>query len=270
MYKLIFSDLDETLLVNHHVPLGNQKAIATLKNKDVKFVVATGRAFNMIGEILQEVGTYEKENEYSICFNGGLIVENKDARILRFKGLSFDLAKQLFDKGKDLDVCTLIFTLDCCYIFHADPNEVQRKIDQKANFKVIDEYNMDFLKDDKIAKILFEKRDMDYLKDISVDLINEFDENVSFTFSSNRYLEMNKKGVNKGEAIHWLSDYLHVDIQDTVAIGDNYNDVSMMEEAGLGVCVLSSTQDIKDLCDYVTTVDYGDCAVAEVIERFIQ
>lgn len=43
----------------------------------------------------------------------------------------------------------------------------------------------------------------------------------------------------------------------------------MMEEAGLGVCVLSSTQDIKDLCDYVTTVDYGDCAVAEVIERFI-
>ena len=46
MYQMILSDLDETLLVNHHVPKFNQEAIRQLK--DVKFVPATGRSFSMI------------------------------------------------------------------------------------------------------------------------------------------------------------------------------------------------------------------------------
>ena len=155
MYKMILSDLDETLLVNHHVPKVNQEAIFKAKEKGVKFVPATGRAFNMIGEILQEIDNYQKEDEYSICFNGGLIVENKDAKILSFQGLPFDLAKEMFEVGKNFDVCVMIFTLDCCYIFNADPDEVERKTVQKARFEVIDEYNMDFLKDDHIAKLFF-------------------------------------------------------------------------------------------------------------------
>ena len=82
MYKMILSDLDETLLVNHHVPQENQKAIMKARQKGVKFVPATGRAYNMIQEILKEIGTYQQKDEYSICFNGGLIVENKNDHII--------------------------------------------------------------------------------------------------------------------------------------------------------------------------------------------
>lgn len=269
MYKLILSDLDETLLVNHHVPDFNQEAIKKASEKGVKFVAATGRAYNMIGEILQEIGTYQKENEYSICFNGGLIVENKDDRILRFNGLSFEQAHGLFEAAKNYDVCVLIFTLDCCYIFNADPDEVERKTVQKANFKVIDEYNMDFLKGDKIAKILFERRDMPYLKNIEKELQPLIENNVVASYSSYRYLEFNPLGVSKGEGLLWLIDYLGIERCEAIAIGDNYNDVSMIETAGLGVCVASATEDIQALSDYVTTVDYDQGAVKEVIEKFV-
>ena len=140
MYKILFSDLDETLLVNHHVPSFNQEAIRKARQKGVRFVVATGRSYNMIQEILQEVGTYNQEGEYAICFNGGLIIENKNNRILHFKGLEEQLAKALFERGRFLDVCVLVFTLDCCYIYHPDENEIERKKAQKAPFQVMDKY----------------------------------------------------------------------------------------------------------------------------------
>lgn len=270
MYKMILSDLDETLLVNHHVPKVNQEAIFKAKEKGVKFVPATGRAFNMIGEILQEIDNYQKEDEYSICFNGGLIVENKDAKILSFQGLPFDLAKEMFEVGKNFDVCVMIFTLDCCYIFNADPDEVERKTVQKARFEVIDEYNMDFLKDDHIAKLLYEKRDMDYLKGIEKQIQSHVEGRLAVSYSSYRYLEFNPIGVSKGVALKWLADYLHMDIQETIAIGDNYNDTSMIKAAGLGVCVSSATEDIQAMSDYVTKADYDQGAVAEVIEKFVE
>ncbi len=269
MYKMILSDLDETLLVNHHVPELNQQAVKSLQNKDVKFVPATGRAFNMIGEILQELGTYQQKDEYSICFNGGLIVENKDDHILYFNGLTFEETKELFEAGAKYDVCVLIFTLDCCYIFNADPDEVERKTVQKAPFKVIDEYNMDFLKGDKIAKILFERRDMPYLKSIEQELLPIIEGRFAASYSSYRYLEFNPLGVSKGAALKWLANYLHIEIPETIAIGDNYNDTSMIEVAGLGVCVAGATDDIKAMSDYVTSVDYDQGAVKEVIEKFI-
>lgn len=270
MYKMILSDLDETLLVNHHVPKVNQEAIFKAKEKGVKFVPATGRAFNMIGEILQEIDNYQKEDEYSICFNGGLIVENKDAKILSFQGLPFDLAKEMFEVGKNFDVCVMIFTLDCCYIFNADPDEVERKTVQKARFEVIDEYNMDFLKDDHIAKLLYEKRDMDYLKGIEKQIQSHVEGRLAVSYSSYRYLEFNPIGVSKGAALKWLADYLHMDIQETIAIGDNYNDTSMIKAAGLGVCVSSATEDIQAMSNYVTKADYDQGAVAEVIEKFVE
>ena len=99
MYRIMFSDLDETLLVNHHVPKVNQEAIFKAREKGLKFVPCTGRAFNMIPEILKEIGTYDQEGEYSLCFNGGLIVENKNNKILHFKGLEFDIAKKILSYG---------------------------------------------------------------------------------------------------------------------------------------------------------------------------
>ncbi len=269
MYRIMFSDLDETLLVNHHVPKVNQEAIFKAREKGLKFVPCTGRAFNMIPEILKEIGTYDQEEEYSLCFNGGLIVENKNNKILHFKGLEFDIAKKIFENARNLDVCVLVFTLDCCYIFHADENEIERKIAQKAKFEVIEDYNLNFLKDEKIAKILYEKRDMDFLKSLETKLPQSIKETCSVAFSSGRYMEMNTKGVDKGYGMRWLVNYLGYDMDETIGIGDNYNDVEMIKTAKLGCAVACANDDIKELAQYVTEKDYDEGAVSEVVEKFI-
>ena len=197
------------------------------------------------------------------------IVENKNNKILHFKGLEFDIAKKIFENARNLDVCVLVFTLDCCYIFHADENEIERKIAQKAKFEVIEDYNLNFLKDEKIAKILYEKRDMDFLKSLETKLPQSIKETCSVAFSSGRYMEMNTKGVDKGYGMRWLVNYLGYDMDETIGIGDNYNDVEMIKTAKLGCAVACANDDIKELAQYVTEKDYDEGAVSEVVEKFI-
>lgn len=269
MYKMMLSDLDETLLVHHRVPKENKEAIMKLQDKGIKFVPASGRAYDTVEPVLKDIGTYDKEDEYCICFNGGVIFENKNRRILSYQGISFDMCKTLFEYGRHYDVCVMIFTLECCYLFHADPLEVQRKIDQKANYQVVEDYNMDFLENANIVKILFERRDMDYLLKIKDELADVVKDKVDVSFSSYRYMEFTGIGVNKGNALRWLAQYLRMDVSEVVAIGDNYNDIEMLECAGYSACVSSSYQIVKDVCDYVCEHDYDQGAVKELIEKLI-
>lgn len=269
MYKLVFSDLDETLIVDNRVPAVNQEAIKKAQGHGVKFCVCTGRSFNMIDDILKDVGTYQRENEYSVCFNGGLIMENKDYKILHFHGLDYEYACRIFAEGKRRGLCMLVFTLDCCYIFNPDEREVARKKMQKAPYQVMDECDLTPLKNERIAKMLVVKRDIDYLKKLRKAVEPQLDGKVTLSFSSNRYMECNAQGIDKGYGLKWLADYLHVPVKDTIAIGDNYNDVPMIQAAGTGACVASSADDIKATADYVCQKDYGEGAVAEVLDRFV-
>ena len=65
------------------------------------------------------------------------------------------------------------------------------------------------------------------------------------SYSSNRYIEFNHQGVNKGQGLKKLAELLHVDIKDTIAIGDNFNDLSMIKVAGLGVGVQNTVEEMK-------------------------
>lgn len=270
MYKMILSDLDETLLVNHRVPQFNIDAIEFAKKKGVKFVPCTGRAYFLVQDILKDIQTYEKENEYSICFNGGMIVHNKDHQVLHFKGLEFDAAQALVDNAKLYDASVLIFTTTNCYMYNPLKEELERKQAQKSPHEVIESSDISFLKNDEIAKVLYVRLDMDYLKDVANKSKAVTDKlGVEVTFSSGRYLEFNAKGVNKGYGLTWLANYLGINVSDTIGIGDNYNDVELIKTANLGVCVPSAAKDIQNISNYITKKDYYEGAVAEVIEKFV-
>lgn len=270
MYRLIFSDLDETLLTSdHHVPLINREAIAKARQKGVKFIPTTGRGYEMTREILQEIGIDQLEDEYEIAFNGGMIVECKNFRELLFQGLDYDTVYSLYQFGKDYDVCIEVFTPEGVYLFHANDDEIARKTKQKANFKVIEGDDISFLKKERLAKIIFEKIDMPYLHELAKKMTHLTEGKVQVSYSSSRYLEFNQLGVSKGQALAWLADYLHVPIAQTIAIGDNENDIPMIQSAGLGVAVQNAEAWIQDLADTVTKARFDQGAVAEVIEKYI-
>ena len=110
---------------------------------------------------------------------------------------------------------------------------------------------------------------MDYLHQLAdgMDFVKDY---CSISFSSNRYLEFNAMGIHKGNGLKELCELLQIDIQDTMAIGDNYNDLTMIQAAGIGVCVANAQDIVKENSDYICERDHEHSAVAEAIYRFVK
>ena len=267
-YKIFFSDLDFTLLIGQNIPSFNLEAINKLKEKGVKFVICTGRSYNIMSHLLKQLNTENAENEYTICNSGGTIYENKNKKILFSKGLDNETVNLIFETGKKFKDILIIFeTFDKPYVF----NEEMIDKEKWKGFEYKTIHNLEDLKDSKINRIIFHVKDHDYMLKIQDEIKNNknLEGKISCYLSAKLFLEINSFGISKGAALKWLSNYLNVDVKDTIAIGDDYNDESMIKEAGLGCCVKSANDDIKKISKYICELDYFEGSVKEVIEKFI-
>ncbi len=268
MYKLIACDLDETLLsLDNTVSKRNVDAIQKAADLGVKFVLATGRGFPTVQETLKEIGLYQKADEYVISFNGGAVTENKDNQILHLRSIDFDFASQMYAIGQNYDVCIHVYTKEDVYVYNYVEEErahLETKMDVIETF----ETDLDFLKDEEIVKILYMNTDVSYLEQIEKEVAH-LTENCDVSYSSNRYLEFNAKGANKGAGLAFLADHLGIELNETIAIGDNHNDLAMLKKAGLAVGVQNIVPELKEEADYLAHATHEEDAIHEVIETFI-
>lgn len=268
MYRMIACDLDETLLrTDHTISRRNREAVEKARKLGVRFVPATGRGFRSVGATLKELGLYDAAGEYVISYNGGAITENRGERLLHFEGISFEQAQALYQRGLDYHVCIHVYTMDMTYVF----GYTQEEVDYLAGRMEVTEIfgrDIEFLRGQDIAKVLYMNTDYAYLKQIEEDL-KPVTGDIDVSYSSNRYIEFNNKGVNKGNGLLILASLLGVRQEETIAIGDNFNDLSMIQAAGLGVGVKNTVEEMKPLCGVISDGTNDEDAVAEVIERFV-
>ena len=132
----------------------------------------------------------------------------------------------------------------------------------------IDHDTLDFLAGQDIVKLLYQNTDIPYLEQIERELADVTGD-LDVSYSSNRYLEFNPRGVTKGAGLLRLAELLGVDPKDTIAIGDNWNDFSMIQAAGVGAAVANAVESMKPQCDYVCAATCDENAVAEVIRTFV-
>ena len=275
--KIIFSDVDETLVVKNEVPECNREAIANLrkKNPDVKFVIATGRPYSLAEKIIKEIGLCQMEKEYSICGSGSVIYENKDKKILYVKQLRHDLFQKLFDFSKKFDVFPFFVGLEYFYLYKPTQTEIQKREFEHAQYKILpDDFNMEELLngEDKIMRLVYcKENDFNYLKSVQKELesVPEFNEVLDIFISSGQYLEINPKGVIKGVAVQWLLDYLKLEKKQAMGIGDADNDIPMIKNVGFGVAVKNSKEGLLKIADYVCEKNFDEGAVKEVIDKFL-
>ncbi len=269
MYKIIVCDLDETLISRDRtISPENVKAIKAATKAGVKFVPATGRGYNSVHNTLQELGLDQQPGQYTISYNGGAITENKDEKLLYFQGITFEEAEAIYQRGLQYDhICIHIYTPDQVWVRNFYPEEVEYLASRQPCTEIFSD-DIEFLRGKEIVKAIYMNTDYDYLKRIEGE-IADLTGNMDVSYSSNRYMEINRKGVSKGSGLQRLCDILHVDIKDAIAIGDNFNDLSMIKAAGLGVGVANTIEQMKKECDVITENDCDHSAVAEVINQYI-
>lgn len=81
-------------------------------------------------------------------------------------------------------------------------------------------------------------------------------------------LEVMSSGIDKGIALRWLTEYLHIPLSATMAIGDEGSDLPMLEEAGLAVAMENGASFVKKAADFVTASCDED-GVALALETYI-
>lgn len=267
-YRIIACDLDETLLgPDRHVSPENRDAIRKARERGVRFVPATGRGFTSVQGILRELDLYDRPGEYVLSYNGGAITENRGNRILHFEGLTFEKTQALFQRGLAYGLCMHVYTQDTVYVYNFSKDE-EAFLRGRMEVVLPEENSIDFLRGQPLGKILYNSTDMDLLNRIEGEL-SDLTGDLEVSYSSARYLEFNPRGVSKGAGLLRLAKLLGVDPRETIAIGDNFNDRSMLRAAGLGVGVANVVEAVKPDCDYITEAAYDQSAVAEVIEKFI-
>ena len=82
-------------------------------------------------------------------------------------------------------------------------------------------------------------------------LLRKYFPELSIARSSDSLLEIMAGGINKAEAVKYLCDLRKIPLTSTIAFGDNYNDLEMLEGAGIGVAMGNAKDEVKAKADFV-------------------
>ncbi|WP_455646436.1 Cof-type HAD-IIB family hydrolase [Leuconostoc sp.] len=275
MIQLILSDLDETLLNDDGtIHPENIAAIQAFTQNGGYFVPNTGRSYKSVYGTLAQLGL-NKTTQYVVSYNGGAIVAiapDGQEEIVVEHGMSLTLAQKIFDLGQVNDVVdTHVYTRDNLYIYNISATDQRYMTERQVPYTEITTTDLSFMANEgPVMKVIFEHPDPAVQQAIADAVTAVVGDEMLVTFSSNRYVEFNPKGVDKGVTGLELADILGIARDDTAAIGDNLNDAAQIKAAGVGVAVANAKPEIKALADVVLTTTNNEAAVADFIQHYAQ
>lgn len=252
-YKLIALDLDETLL-DSFGQLGDKtiEVISRIQEQNVKIIVCTGRIFGSARYFAKKLNT----KTFIVANNGALISDYNMNHIL--------LKKEL-DRNIYLEIIRILDEENVYYHFYDAINLCTKKLNNRSqNYKnwneqldLEDRINIkiianphDYLKKEEMSiyKIVVSDDCVDKIANIK-EKLKKFDVEIISSFR-NSFDIMSKK-VSKGTAIEVIASYYDINPCEIIAIGDNENDISMIEFAGLGVAVENAELNVKKISNEI-------------------
>ena len=289
MYKLVAIDLDGTLLDSYgQISENNKNAVKDAVNKGTKVVIASGRGVMSVKNFANEIGA----NEYAVCGNGAVVYDFKQEGIIYDKFLSQKKVLQLIKICEENSIYYSIYTqnsiiaktLNYNVLFYHQENAskpdgkktnicitediykyvLNRKETDYTKITICDDNNIIF---NSIIKKLREVKGIDVLDvgHMSRKLMKLGTEIHSIEYF---YTEITNENANKWNALEFLIQKLGIEKEEVIAIGDNVNDQTMLENAGLGVAMANSAPYIQQMANIVTESNNED-GIAKVIEKYI-
>lgn len=261
-FKMICLDIDGTLLNSkHEVTVETKKAIrAVVNEKGIPVILVSGR-------MPKGIVFLQKELEIEapiICYSGALVLDKSEG-VLFQKHVSVSDIKEAYVVAKKLGVHVSLYKDDEWYIEKMDEwakqeYEITNITPNITNFQfLLEQWEKEGSGANKILCMLEPDR-MNLLKEsIKID--------GAIYPSKPTYLEIMPKGASKTSAIEVLREKFNINQREILAAGDNYNDVDMIEYAGLGVAMGNAPDEVKRCADFVTLSNDED-GVAEVIKKF--
>ena len=266
-YKLILSDFDGTLSASdNRVPEEVKLAVAEYVNCGGVFAVCTGR---MLCSILPRVRALGLKGLVA-AYQGTVIADIESGEIIRRDALSYSDVAEVCAYIETLGFSINAYSDEVLYTDIRKGDEYLEKYEEITGVEAVSiaDKMSDYvvrrrLDCQKIACLVApEKRGYLYEK-----LAAKFNSRFDVTCSAKVLVEVSPLQNNKGEALRFIAEHYGIPLTSTVAIGDNFNDVSMIKTAAVGVAVANGETALKEAADYITVTN-NECAVAKIIEKF--
>ena len=254
MLKLIFSDLDNTLL-NSNKTISDDTLNFLKDLNDIRFIVNTGRLPYNMEPIKQYI-----DLSNVVCGNGAYIV--LDGKLIYSCCLDKKDAYHLLDYGYSKGYSPRFYLESGLYITEESKMPTTVKVNMVTKTEL---YKL--LKKENIYKIAFYDNKKDNLEDINC-FINTF-ENIVCEYSDSDFLECHHKDTSKGNAIDIVSNLLNVKPDEILAIGDNENDLSMFNRGYHSACPSNACDKVKRVVEYVSPLDCNHDAMVDITKHFL-
>jgi Cof subfamily protein (haloacid dehalogenase superfamily) len=246
-YKFIAADLDGTLL-NSRGQLSEQtvRAILKAKEKGLHFTLCTGRP---VQGITHFIDILQLSGFPMVTYNGAMIIRVGSNEVLCEQKMNPEDSRNVLSLGKKLK--TTVITWSDNKLYAHVINEAVR--DYQKISDVLPELitNEEALIRRGITKILWID-DADQIKRYQGILSGQLGTGVTYCTSKPSFLEFFDSRVSKASALKTLAGMLGISREEIIAIGDGYNDLPMIEYAGLGVAMGNAPEDLKSRADCVT------------------
>lgn len=267
--KILFADLDATLLCDDKtISEKNRQMIREMLKRGNYFVIATGRPVESGRSVVKELGL-TMPGCYMIAFNGAVVYDCAADHILLKRSVPVEVVYELFERAKEEGIYAQTYNeVDIITTEHAKELDYYRKRSGMHSYKLtknvldsLEEEPQKVLlirleKDNKLAD--FQKRNAAWAKG----RCNSF-------FSCREYLEYCPTDTDKGTGAEYLIELLDIPEHNTLAVGDEQNDIPLLAKAHTGIAMKNGIPEIKRVADYVTENDNNHDAIAEIIEKFI-
>lgn len=266
MYKLLASDIDDTLLTHEGgLPHATHAALQLLHEAGVAVVLSSGRATASMRPIAARI-VEPADDEYLISFNGGRVVTALSDTVLFEHSIPSQVVEEIMKYARKESLHVQAYSHDG-FLVEDNPGtseEESRLYSEIAGLPFKRVSNLARALPDGSVKLLI-IGEHEELRKHQERLRNASAGRFSVMFSKPRYLEVVAKGVSKGHALEMLAGRLNIPLHQCIALGDSTNDIEMIQTAGLGVAVGNARQELKDIADHVLTRHASQSAILELI-----
>ena len=263
-YKMLVVDMDDTLLTdNHEISRENKEMLLRAQEMGVYVVLASGRPTSAMIEFAKELQC-DVNNSFMISFNGSVITDLKEDKILFEYSLTKEQIHSLYDFSQQNNTHIITY-IDGQIISerHSEYIDIEKNI-TGLKLNIVSSFK-DTVTTSAVKCILLEEPE--YLKSVE-SVLKAAMPDLSICMSKPFFLEAAPNGIDKGASIKILAEKLNIQQSEIIAVGNAGNDLTMVQYAGLGVWVDNVDAELRHFADVIVASN-NNHGVAEVVRRFI-
>ncbi|MBO0439658.1 Cof-type HAD-IIB family hydrolase [Candidatus Enterococcus ikei] len=276
--KAIVLDIDGTLL-NDEKKLTTQtrEALIDAQKKGIKVILASGRPTPGMLKYVDEL----QMNQYNgmvVSYNGAHVLDVSTQKELFSQPLSIENSKNILEHLKQFDVKPMIAKDDYMYVNNVFDGMLDLNFtdglfniieyeSRGGNFQLCEKDDLAAFVDFPLHKILVAAQP-EYLQENWQKILAPFKESVSGVFSAPMYFEFTDQGIDKANALEQTLKPLGINPEHIISFGDGYNDLSLINYAGMGVAMGNAVDELKQAANHVTASNNED-GIAQSLAKFL-